>query len=130
MNGQKIEMTPDIRRREVKQLGPFSIRQLVYFAIAAAYGIPLFFILPFNIMWRIIATAILVSPMIIFAIRKFDKTPAETVLFRTINTYFKGKPQRKYKIEHLYAAEFKEVLKERPVEKASRKRSKTYKGYN
>ncbi len=105
----EIEMSKDIKTHTVKVMGPFSVRQIVCLAIACAYGVPLFFILPIATGPKILIVMVLMAPVIACGwVRPFG-IPLEVFAAKAFKSWLspvKRKYQTKNRYEYLLDMEY------------------------
>lgn len=120
----EIEMSSDIQNIEPKILGPLTFRQIICISISAAYGIPLFILIPGDILVRIMIVLALTTPVLLCGWIKVYDEPLERFLYKMILNTFIKPTKRKYKLENTYDVYLEE---EDTIKKV--KRTKENKGW-
>ena len=82
----ELEMSKDIKAHEPKVIGMFTTRQLVCLGIAAAYAVPLGFLLPFSIMTNILVAIGFAAPVILCGWIKVGGLPLEKMVLKAIKS--------------------------------------------
>lgn len=90
-----MPMTDDIRRKEIKTIGPFTTRQAVCVLIGACIGVPVALIVPLSITARLIIGFVLALPPIICGYIKFAGMNLENFIALIIYRNFLTPKKRK-----------------------------------
>lgn len=98
----EVEMAEDVRKTKTKAVGRFTVRQFVCIIIAASYSIPIAFIIPGDIIIRLLAGFFPAMPVVMCGWIKFNKQPFEIVLMRYIYKHFLTPTMRKAKRDNPY----------------------------
>lgn len=96
-----VEMSDDIRKYEIKTMGPFTTRQLVCIIIAVILGAPIFFF-DFTIDTKIIVASILAIPPLLCGWIKIDGATFEVIAMRYIYLKFLTPAKRKFISKNSY----------------------------
>lgn len=111
-----VEMNEDIRKKEVKFMGPLTFRQVISIVIGCAYAVPIAIFLPFDIGTKLIVGFILALPAIACGWVKRDGQHFETILIRSIYKRILT-PRRRKK---------KDLCYQRPRQKLKREKEKEF----
>lgn len=86
-------------------------RQLICFALAAAVGVPVYFLTKtsLGITTAAMLMVVLMLPFILFALYEKDGQPAEKILSHVIKAMFLRDKVRPYRTNNLYAAIQQEI---------------------
>jgi hypothetical protein len=107
-------------------------RQLICFALAAAVGMPVFFLAKSKLELSAAAMVMVVImlPFIFFALYEKDGQPAEKILGHVVKTMFLRDRVRPYRTDNLYAVIQREIMEkeELQIEQCSQKSGKAEKG--
>lgn len=111
-----IQMPKDIRKYEVKSMGAFSVREIIYFSAAVVMAIPGIMVISKgfsmhkNTMMMLlggILALVLAAPFIMLAIMKeIERTPTEVYIIRAIYRKFVAPRVRKNKCLNRYRVMF------------------------
>lgn len=126
----EVEMSKDIRECEPKLLGPFNKRQLIVCIIAAAYGVPLYFLLnqflPVLFL-RIIIVILLMSPTIACGWLNFQGMHFEQFVIHIFKNFILSPSKRDGMKENSYEMIYNQMFPEiDTTNKKKRKRSKEH----
>lgn len=123
-----VTVPKDLTKVKTKVALNLTKRQLVCFSMAAAVGVPLFFLLKGSVP-QTAATFIMVLvmlPFFLFAMYEKHGQPLETVLGNIIRVFFLTPKERPYRTENYYAVlEKQRKLKKEVTAIAKKKLSKT-----
>lgn len=106
-----VPVPKDLNRVKTKVMFNLTKRQLICFAIAAAVGVPIFFIAKAKLELSV-AAMIMVAvmlPFIFFALYEKDGQPAEKILGHVVKSMFLRDRVRPYRTNNLYAAIQREI---------------------
>ncbi|CAK7023207.1 MAG: hypothetical protein EUB_02221 [Eubacterium sp.] len=106
-----VPVPKDLNRVKTKVMFNLTKRQLICFAIAAAVGVPVFFIAKAKLELSV-AAMIMVAvmlPFIFFALYEKDGQPAEKILGHVVKSMFLRDRVRPYRTSNLYAAIQREI---------------------
>lgn len=106
-----VPVPKDLNRVKTKVMFNLTKRQLICFAIAAAVGVPVFFIAKAKLELSV-AAMIMVAvmlPFIFFALYEKDGQPAEKILGHVVKSMFLRDRVRPYRTNNLYAAIQREI---------------------
>ena len=99
----EIEMSKDVRDYQPRILGPLTRRQLICILIAAAYCVPLFFLLPISdIMTKCVVVFVCAIPAISCGWVELYKMPFEVFIKQVILTTIATPTKRKNKPVNSY----------------------------
>ena len=79
-----VEMNEDIRKKETKQVGPFTWRQILFMLIGAAYTVPIVLLIPADIGIKVVVAVILLLPAFACGWIKSQGQHFETLAIRFI----------------------------------------------
>lgn len=127
-----VPVPKDLNRVKTKVMFNLTRRQLICFALAAAVGMPVFFLAKSKLELSAAAMVMVVImlPFIFFALYEKDGQPAEKILGHVIKTMFLRDRVRPYRTENLYAVIQREIKEkeELQIEQCSQKSGKAEKG--
>lgn len=127
-----VPVPKDLNRVKTKVMFNLTRRQLICFALAAAVGMPVFFLAKSKLELSAAAMVMVVImlPFIFFALYEKDGQPAEKILGHVVKTMFLRDRVRPYRTENLYAAIQREIKEkeELQIEQCSQKSGKAEKG--
>ena len=127
-----VPVTKDLNRVKTKVMFNLTRRQLICFALAAAVGMPVFFLAKSKLELSAAAMVMVVImlPFIFFALYEKDGQPAEKILGHVVKTMFLRDRVRPYRTENLYAVIQREIKEkeELQIEQCSQKSGKAEKG--
>ena len=127
-----VPVPKDLNRVKTKVMFNLTRRQLICFALAAAVGMPVFFIAKSKLELSAAAMVMVVImlPFIFFALYEKDGQPAEKILGHVVKTMFLRDRVRPYRTENLYAVIQREIKEkeELQIEQCSQKSGKAEKG--
>ena len=86
-------------------------RQLICFALAAAVGVPIFFLIKpsIGLTTASMLMVVIMLPFVFFALYEKDGQPAEKILDHIIKSMFLRDKVRPYRTDNLYAAIQREI---------------------
>lgn len=125
----EVEMNDDIRKYDIKTIGPFTTRQAVCTCIALLYAIPVGIWVPFSIEYKILMIAIVAAPMVAAGYIKIDGAKFETFLMRLLYWKVLAPGRRRYKSYNTFRKALKDMRKsseKRHLAKMSEKQRKDY----
>lgn len=101
-----VPVPKDLNRVKTKVMFNLTKRQIICFALAAAVGVPVFFIAK---PYMALSTAamlmvVIMLPFIFFALYEKDGQPAEKILGHVVKSMFLRDKVRRYRTNNLYAA--------------------------
>lgn len=127
-----VPVPKDLNRVKTKVMFNLTRRQLICFALAAAVGMPVFFLAKSKLELSAAAMVMVVImlPFIFFALYEKDGQPAEKILAHVVKTMFLRDRVRPYRTENLYAVIQREIKEkeELQIEQCSQKSGKAEKG--
>ena len=127
-----VPVPKDLNRVKTKFMFNLTRRQLICFALAAAVGMPVFFLAKSKLELSAAAMVMVVImlPFIFFALYEKDGQPAEKILGHVVKTMFLRDRVRPYRTENLYAVIQREIKEkeELQIEQCSQKSGKAEKG--
>lgn len=127
-----VPVPKDLNRVKTKVMFNLTRRQLICFALAAAVGMPVFFLAKSKLELSAAAMVMVVImlPFIFFALYEKDGQPAEKILDHVVKTMFLRDRVRPYRTENLYAVIQREIKEkeELQIEQCSQKSGKAEKG--
>jgi hypothetical protein len=127
-----VPVPKDLNRVKTKVMFNLTRRQLICFALAAAVGMPVFFLAKSKLELSAAAMVMVVImlPFIFFALYEKDGQPAEKILGHVVKTMFLRDRVRPYRTENLYAVIQREIKEkeELQIEQCSQKSGKAEKG--
>lgn len=127
-----VPVPKDLNRVKTKVMLNLTRRQLICFALAAAVGMPVFFLAKSKLELSAAAMVMVVImlPFIFFALYEKDGQPAEKILGHVVKTMFLRDRVRPYRTENLYAVIQREIKEkeELQIEQCSQKSGKAEKG--
>ena len=127
-----VPVPKDLNRVKTKVMFNLTRRQLICFALAAAVGMPVFFIAKSKLELSAAAMVMVVImlPFIFFALYEKDGQPAEKILGHVVKSMFLRDRVRPYRTDNLYAAIQREIKEkeELQIEQCSQKSGKAEKG--
>ncbi len=101
-----VPVPKDLNRVKTKVMFNLTKRQLICFALAAAAGVPIFFLTKpsLGISTSAMLMVVIMLPFIFFALYEKDGQPAEKILGHVIKSMFLRDKVRPYRTSNLYAA--------------------------
>ena len=127
-----VPVPKDLNRVKTKVMFNLTRRQLICFALAAAVGMPVFFIAKSKLELSAAAMVMVVImlPFIFFALYEKDGQPAEKILGHVVKSMFLRDRVRPYRTDNLYAAIQREIKEKEDlqIEQHSHKSGKAQKG--
>lgn len=127
-----VPVPKDLNRVKTKVMFNLTRRQLICFALAAAVGMPVFFLAKSKLELSAAAMVMVVImlPFIFFALYEKDGQPAEKILGHVVKTMFLRDRVRPYRTDNLYAVIQREIKEkeELQIEQYSQKSGKAEKG--
>lgn len=125
----EVEMSEDIRKYEPKAVGPFTLRQLICFGIAAIIAIPIAILLPLRWDNKLLVACIIVVPIALCGYIKMDGMPFEVLVLRLVYMYILTPGKRKYKRENTYRTAMKRMQKQEEQRKMAKMTPAQQKAY-
>ena len=121
-----VSVPKDLTKVKNKIIFNLTKRQLICFGIAAAVGVPFYFLTRGIIGSSNAATGmcLLMLPAFLFAMYEKDGLPLEKVLKNMITVKFIRPPVRKYQMEKLYEKKFIMVRKKKGGQKSVKKKKR------
>lgn len=121
-----VSVPKDLTKVKNKIIFNLTKRQLICFGIAAAVGVPFYFLTRGIIGSSNAATGmcLLMLPAFLFAMYEKDGLPLEKVLKNMITVKFIRPPVRKYQMENLYEKKFIMVRKKKGGQKSVKKKKR------
>ena len=106
-----VPVPKDLNRVKTKFMFNLTKRQLICFALAAAVGVPVYFLTKasLGVTTAAMLMVILMLPFIFFALYEKDGQPAEKILSHVIKAMFLRDKVRPYRTNNLYAAIQQEI---------------------
>ena len=106
-----VPVPKDLNRVKTKVMFNLTKRQLICFALAAAAGVPVFFLTKpsLGISTSAMLMVVIMLPFIFFALYEKDGQPAEKILGHVIKSMFLRDKVRPYRTSNLYAAIQQEI---------------------
>jgi hypothetical protein len=127
-----VPVPKDLNRVKTKVMFNLTRRQLICFALAAAVGMPVFFLAKSKLELSAAAMVMVVImlPFIFFALYEKDGQPAEKILGHVVKPMFLRDRVRPYRTDNLYAVIQREIKEkeELQIEQCSQKSGKAEKG--
>lgn len=127
-----VPVPKDLNRVKTKVMFNLTRRQLICFALAAAVGMPVFFLAKSKLELSAAAMVMVVImlPFIFFALYEKDGQPAEKILGHVVKTMFLRDRVRPYRTDNLYAVIQREIKEkeELQIEQCIQKSGKAEKG--
>lgn len=107
-----VSVPKDLTKIKNKVVLNLTQRQLVCLVIAAAVGLPFYFLTKKYIGTSNAAMGmvLLMLPAFLFAMYEKDGMPLEKILFNIINVKFKKPAVRRYEIKNIYETEARETI--------------------
>ena len=107
-----VSVPKDLTKIKNKVVLNLTKRQIVCLAIAAAVGLPFYFLTKKYIGTSNAATGmvLLMLPAFLFAMYEKDGMPLEKVLYNIINVKFKKPAVRRYEIKNIYEMEERKTV--------------------
>ena len=101
-----VPVPKDLNRVKTKVMFNLTKRQIICFALAAAVGVPVFFIAkPYmTLSTAAMLMVVIMLPFIFFALYEKDGQPAEKILGHVVKSMFLRDKVRPYRTNNLYAA--------------------------
>lgn len=109
-----VPVPKDLNRVKTKVMFNLTKRQLICFSIAAAVGVPVFFMTKasLGLSTSAMLMVVLMLPFVFMALYEKDGQPAEKILGHVIKSMFLRDKVRPYRTNNLYAA-IQQQIKER-----------------
>lgn len=106
-----VPVPKDLNRVKTKVMFNLTKRQLICFALAAAVGVPVYFLTKpsLGITTAAMVMVVLMLPFIFLALYEKDGQPAEKILSHVIKAMFLRDKVRPYRTSNLYAAIHQEI---------------------
>lgn len=107
-----VSVPKDLTKIKNKVVLNLTKRQLVCLVVAAAVGLPFYFLTKKYIGTSNAATGMVLFmlPAFLFAMYEKDGMPLEKVLYNIINVKFKKPAVRRYEIKNIYETEVRETI--------------------
>ena len=108
-----VPVPKDLNRVKTKVMFNLTKRQLICFSIAAAVGVPIFFLAKahLDLSTAAMLMVVIMLPFIFFALYEKDGQPAEKYLYHIVQSKFIRDKVRPYRTNNLYA-EIQKKIKE------------------
>ena len=103
-----VPVPKDLNRVKTKVMFNLTKRQLICFSVAAAVGVPIFFL---DLSTAAMLMVVIMLPFIFFALYEKDGQPAEKYLYHIVQSMFIRDKVRPYRTNNLYA-EIQQKIKE------------------
>mgnify|MGYP000097826387 CR=1 FL=1 len=122
-----VPVPKDLNRVKTKVMFNLTKRQLICFSIAAAVGVPIFFLAKahLDLSTAAMLMVVIMLPFIFFALYERDGQPAEKYLYHIVQSMFIRDKVRPYRTNNLYA-EIQQKINSLALE-ANQKRYEAYK---
>lgn len=106
-----VPVPKDLNRVKTKVMFNLTKRQLICFALAAAAGVPVYFLAKpgLGITTAAMLMVVIMLPFIFFALYEKDGQPAEKILNHVVKSMFLRDRVRPYRTNNLYAAIQREI---------------------
>jgi len=106
-----VPVPKDLNRVKTKVMFNLTKRQLICFALAAAVGVPVYFLTKpsLGITTAAMVMVVLMLPFIFLALYEKDGQPAEKILSHVVKSMFLRDKVRPYRTSNLYAAIQQEI---------------------
>lgn len=106
-----VPVPKDLNRVKTKVMFNLTKRQLICFALAAAVGVPVYFLTKpsLGITTAAMVMVVLMLPFIFLALYEKDGQPAEKILSHVVKAMFLRDKVRPYRTSNLYAAIQQEI---------------------
>ena len=114
----EIEMSRDIKDFQPKIIGPFTLRQIACVGISFAYGIPMYKLLPGDIVTKMMIVLFAMLPVLICGWLKVYDEPFEKFLKIIILNKFVKPVNRKYKVKNEFVQSdvyYKKIKRSRKI---------------
>ena len=113
-----VPVPKDLNRVKTKVMFNLTKRQLICFSIAAAVGVPIFFLAKahLDLSTAAMLMVVLMLPFIFFALYEKDGQPAEKILGHVIKSMFLRDKVRPYRTNNLYAAIQREIKEQEELQ--------------
>lgn len=98
----EVVMNKDVRQNETKFIGPLSLRKTITLGLAVCVGVPIFMVLPFDLMTRFMIAFIIAMPIGLCGWVKPFGLPFEYFLVKMIYLNFLTPPKRKARPKNIY----------------------------
>ena len=117
-----VPVPKDLNRVKTKVMFNLTRRQLICFALAAAVGMPVFFLAKSKLELSAAAMVMVVImlPFIFFALYEKDGQPAEKILGHVVKTMFLRDRVRPYRTDNLYAVIQREIKEKEELQKSGK----------
>ena len=120
-----VPVPKDLNRVKTKVMFNLTKRQIICFALAAAVGVPMYFLTKpsLGISTSAMLMVVIMLPFIFFALYEKDGQPAEKYLYHILQSMFIRDKVRPYRTNNLYA-EIQKKIKEQEELELEQKHSK------
>ena len=121
-----VPVPKDLSKVKTKVAFNLTKRQIVCFAAALLFGLPLFFLLKDSTGTSLASMAMIavMLPCFLFAMYEKDGLPLEKVLKNMITVKFIRPPVRKYQMENMYEKKYTVVRKKKGGTKSVKKKKR------
>lgn len=129
MSAIVVQMSEDIKAYEVKTIGPFTTRQVVCLMIGGVVGIGVAYLVPVEILYKILIATLIICPSFMCGSTKISGTYLEVILLRIIYKKFLTPPKRKMKTVSSYKVglqEYEQKVLDYQLSKLPEKKRKAY----
>src|SRR5574344_1620291 len=113
-----VPVPKDLNRVKTKVMFNLTKRQLICFSIAAAVGVPIFFLAKahLDLSTAAMLMVVMMLPFIFFALYEKDGQPAEKILGHVIKSMFLRDKVRPYRTNNLYAVIQQEIKEQEELQ--------------
>ena len=113
-----VPVPKDLNRVKTKVMFNLTKRQLICFALAAAVGVPIYFLtkISLGITTSAMLMVVMMLPFIFFALYEKDGQPAEKILGHVIKSMFLRDKVRPYRTNNLYAVIQQEIKEQEELQ--------------
>ena len=91
----KVEINEDIRKKEVKAVGPLTMRQVITVGVSMTYAVPIAVHIPADFFWKFMAGILLAMPVAACGWIQIDGQHLEILAVRFVYSYLLTPPKRK-----------------------------------
>ncbi len=122
-----VPVPKDLNRVKTKVMFNLTKRQLICFSVAAAVGVPIFFLAKahLDLSTAAMLMVVIMLPFIFFALYEKDGQPAEKYLYHIVQSMFIRDKVRPYRTNNLYA-EIQQKIKEQEELQLEQQHSKGF----
>ncbi len=107
----RVKMTPNLKERPPKILGPFTLKRLLWTAIGLAVAIPVAILIPLDITARIVLAAVSAIPFIVIGWFPETETSPTTIIKAVFKTKVLSPGKRTHDGNSGYYEKRSEIIK-------------------